>query len=236
MRCEQCLLEAPGSADLPLDEFLDRLSACDECPLVHGEGASAPLRLLAKKQLEAARALRKLNSRARKHEIELHDLMASVEKYEARMADLESLHKASTKELEAQLNLVQSQQQAIRALSTPLIQVADGVLALPIIGSLDASRTAVLTEALLDEVRASGARYVILDLTGLLSVETDTGALLLRVFGAVRLLGAKVLLAGMKSEIALAFVTLGADLSTIMTVRSMKDALRLCGAGGLRTI
>lgn len=152
------------------------------------------------------------------------------------MADLESLHKASTKELEAQLNLVQSQQQAIRALSTPLIQVADGVLALPIIGSLDASRTAVLTEALLDEVRASGARYVILDLTGLLSVETDTGALLLRVFGAVRLLGAKVLLAGMKSEIALAFVTLGADLSTIMTVRSMKDALRLCGAGGLRTI
>lgn len=226
MRCEECLLEREGAGEPPLEAFLEQLAACDACPHL----AEAPRTTLAlvRRLREAGRALRRTGSRLRQRERELAETREAVDHYETRMTDLERLHKASTAELEAQLELVQRQRAQIEELSTPMIDVDEGVLALPIIGALDAARAASLTDALLAEVQARRVRYAVLDLTGLRAADAATAELLLRVCAAVRLLGAEALLSGVQGAVARSLVEIGADLSALTTVRSVKEAIRRC--------
>jgi rsbT co-antagonist protein RsbR len=229
MRCDACILESEGNST-PLHSFLEQLTQCTECPLVVGEGASPAVRLLVGRLHEAARALRKLANSARKSEHELAELQADVGKFESRVVLAEALRREASEkiaeELKEKVELLERKEQAIRALSTPIIDIWDGVLVLPLIGTLNAARTATLMENLLIKVISSNASHAILDLTGVDEIDAQTVEHLLKISLAVKLLGAEVLLTGLPPRVAQAMVALGVDLSGIRTLRTVKEALR----------
>lgn len=133
-------------------------------------------------------------------------------------------------ELREKLDLIARQQRAIADLSTPIIQIWDGVLTLPLVGLLDAERAADITDRLLSEVTKTRARYAILDLTGVDAVDTATADRLLRIVRALRLLGAQGLLSGMGPLIAQSMVSLGVELAGLASHRTLRDALHACMA------
>lgn len=130
--------------------------------------------------------------------------------------------------LRAQLALIEAQQRAIRALSTPILQLWDGIITLPLIGTIDAERAAQIMDSLLAEVVRVGARYAILDLTGVVAVDMTTADQLVRITRAVALLGAEALLCGLTPLVAQALTDLGVDLTPFRTHRNLQEALRAC--------
>lgn len=134
-------------------------------------------------------------------------------------------------ELEERLALIERQRDIIERLSTPILQIWDDVIALPVVGNLDTRRTAAIMEALLTEVVARRVRFALLDITGVDQVDTDTAQHLLQIVGAVRLLGARVLVTGIQPRVAQAIVSIGLDLATIETYSNLRDALRVCLRG-----
>lgn len=132
--------------------------------------------------------------------------------------------------------VIEQQQLLIRALSSPIIQIWDGVLAVPLNGVLDSDRAGQMMERLLEEVVNTRATYAILDLTGVDVVDTGTADHLVRIIRAIELLGARAVVSGIRSAVAQTMISLGVDLSRIITLRNMRDALRFCmqetGAGG----
>ncbi|XXT14776.1 PAS domain S-box protein [Sorangium sp. So ce429] len=136
--------------------------------------------------------------------------------------------KRTEQELRTKLDLIQRQQQVIRDLSTPIIQVWDGVLTLPMIGVVDSQRTAEVMDTLLDAVVRTGARFAILDLTGVEMVDTKTASYLLDLVRAIRLLGAEGIVTGIRSNVAQTIVSLGIDLVNITTLSNLRAALQHC--------
>ncbi|WP_437806062.1 PAS domain-containing protein [Sorangium sp. So ce1078] len=136
--------------------------------------------------------------------------------------------KSTEQELRTKLELIERQQQVIRDLSTPIIQVWDGVLTLPMIGVLDSQRTAEVMDTLLEAISRTGARYAILDLTGVDMVDTKTASYLLDLVGAIRLLGAEGIVTGIRSNVAQTIVSLGIDLNNITTLGNLRAALQHC--------
>ncbi len=120
---------------------------------------------------------------------------------------------------------------AVKALSTPIIDVWDGILSLPIAGVVDAERATEMTERLLTRISHSGARCVIIDITGVDEVDAATAAHLLRMVRATRLLGAYTLVSGIQPSVAQAFVDLDQLVhGSLTTVRSLRDGLQICMA------
>jgi rsbT co-antagonist protein RsbR len=113
---------------------------------------------------------------------------------------------------------------------TPVIQVWDGILALPIIGSLDTARAQAMNEALLEEVVRTGSEIVILDISGVPVVDTAVSKHLLETVSAARLLGAEVLIVGLSTRTALTMVQLGIDLSSVTTRTTLAKGLQLAFA------
>jgi len=151
-------------------------------------------------------------------------------------ATLAESHKRSERyqnELLEKLATIEEQRVAIRELSTPVIEVWDGVLCLPVVGVMDTTRSAEMTEALLRAVVDKRARCAIIDVTGIEVMDTATADHFLRMAKAVRLLGAQCVLAGMSPGIAQTIVHMGVDLSGVATHRSLRDALSLYVAGRL---
>jgi len=134
-----------------------------------------------------------------------------------------------------QEQLVQRQRDEILELSTPVIQVWDKVLVLPIIGTLDSARAARLTESLLERIAADQAEVVILDISGVPAIDTDVAQHLLKTVEAARLMGTTSILSGVRPETAQAIVHLGIELGKLRSRNSLQDALqlaiRLVGAG-----
>jgi rsbT co-antagonist protein RsbR len=129
---------------------------------------------------------------------------------------------------EAQHQQIRGQTAAlIEALSTPLIVVWPGVLTLPLIGRLDPDRATLINSALLERVVSERATHVILDLTGVETIETNTVAALLRMIGAIRLLGAQCFVTGISARGARQFVALAADSKQIRSFARVSDALAL---------
>jgi len=116
---------------------------------------------------------------------------------------------------------------ALRELATPIISVWDGVLALPVIGSVDTERSADMMDALLGRVVADQASHVIIDITGVSVLDTRTADHFLRMAKAVRLLGAECYLTGISPAIAQTMAELGIDASSTRTMRRLSDALKL---------
>ncbi len=130
--------------------------------------------------------------------------------------------------LREKLDIIKQQEEAIQALSTPILQVWEGVLALPIIGILDSARAASVMERLLAEIVRSQCRYAILDLTGVEHVDASTADHILRIVQAVELLGARALITGIRPAVAQAMTELGVDLSRLVTLSHLQKALEHC--------
>lgn len=126
-----------------------------------------------------------------------------------------------------QAALIAQQRQTISELETPVLQMWDGVLALPIVGSLDTARTQQMNETLLERIVETGSEIVILDITGVPLVDTAVAKHLLETVTAARLLGAEVLIVSISPRIALTLVHLGLDLGGITTRTTMAKGLEL---------
>lgn len=122
------------------------------------------------------------------------------------------------------------QRRTIGELQTPVIQVWPGVLALPIVGSLDTARSQDMAEALLQRIVDTGSEVVLLDITGVPVVDTAVAGHLMELIQAARLLGAEVLIVGLSSNTALTLVHLGIDLGDVTTRTTMAKGLRLAFA------
>ena len=127
------------------------------------------------------------------------------------------------------------QQQELMELSTPVVTLWDGVLALPVIGTLDSSRTQVVMENLLQRIVETGAAIAIIDITGVPTVDTLTAQHLLKTVAAARLMGADCIISGIRPQIAQTIVHLGVDLGSVITKATLADAftvaLRRLGLG-----
>jgi rsbT co-antagonist protein RsbR len=119
------------------------------------------------------------------------------------------------------------QQQELMELSTPVVTLWDGVLALPVIGTLDSSRTQVVMENLLQRIVETGALIAIIDITGVPTVDTLTAQHLLKTVAAARLMGADCIISGIRPQIAQTIVHLGVDLGTVVTKATLADAFAI---------
>ena len=128
---------------------------------------------------------------------------------------------------EAREEVIRRQGEEMLELSTPVIQLWDGILALPIIGTLDSSRTQVVMEALLQQVVATRSPIAILDITGVPTVDTLTAQHLLKTVAATRLMGAECIISGIRPQIAQTIVHLGVELTGVVTKASLADAFRV---------
>ncbi|WP_156338771.1 STAS domain-containing protein [Chondromyces crocatus] len=131
-------------------------------------------------------------------------------------------------DLRDKLEVIRRQDEAIQALSTPVLQLWDGVLALPLIGAIDGRRAAAVTERLLGEIVRTASRFALLDLTGVDIVDTSTADHLLRVVRAVQLLGARAVITGINPAVAQTLTSLGVDLSALTTQQNLQEGLRYC--------
>jgi len=123
--------------------------------------------------------------------------------------------------------LIARQQQELLELSTPVVKLWDGILALPIIGTLDSSRTQVVMENLLQTIVATNSRYAIIDITGVPTVDTLVAQHLLKTITAARLMGAECIISGVRPQIAQTIVHLGINLEDVVTKAKLSDALAL---------
>jgi rsbT co-antagonist protein RsbR len=131
-------------------------------------------------------------------------------------------------ELREKLELIERQSATIRSLATPIIQVWDEVLCLPVIGTVDSARTADMMQGLLEAIVREQARYAIVDLTGVEVVDTSTADHLIQLFRAAKVLGVDGILCGIRPAVAQTVVALGLELGSVRTMRSLRDALKWC--------
>jgi rsbT co-antagonist protein RsbR len=117
------------------------------------------------------------------------------------------------------------QQEAIRELSTPVLQLRDRLLILPIIGMIDTDRAKQLTDSLLRAIRANRAKVVVMDITGVAAVDSKVANHLIQTVAAARLMGTTVIVTGLSAEVAQALVALGVDLGKINTVGDLQGGL-----------
>jgi rsbT co-antagonist protein RsbR len=132
---------------------------------------------------------------------------------------------AFRRELEEKLVIVEKQRMAIRELSTPVIELWEGVLCLPVVGVMDTARSTEMTNALLQTVTEKKVRYAIIDITGIEVMDTRTVDHFMRMARSIKLLGAQCALTGISPHIAQTVVHMGLDLTDIVTHRSLLDAL-----------
>lgn len=123
---------------------------------------------------------------------------------------------------------VEAQQQAIESMSTPIIQVWDDIVTMPVVGLVDSMRAADMKNSLLDTVARTRAKFAIVDLTGVDTVDTATADHLLKVMRAVGLLGARCVITGIQPSVAQIIVGLGLDMQGVTTLRSLREGLKYC--------
>jgi rsbT co-antagonist protein RsbR len=120
--------------------------------------------------------------------------------------------------------IIARQQQELLELSTPVVQLWDRILALPLVGTLDSSRTQVVMESLLERIVETGSEVAIIDITGVPTVDTLVAQHLLKTVAATRLMGADCIISGIRPQIAQTIVHLGVDLGPVVTKATLADA------------
>jgi PAS domain S-box-containing protein len=139
--------------------------------------------------------------------------------------DLTAQQRAEQERSELQEQVISAQQAALRELRTPLIPLADGVVAMPLIGTIDSARAQQVVQELLAGVAANRATTAIIDITGVLVVDTQVAGALLRAAQAVELLGARVVITGIRPEVAQTLVGIGVNLGSIVTRSTLQDGI-----------
>ena len=129
--------------------------------------------------------------------------------------------------LKSRESLISRQQEEMMELSTPVVKLWDGILALPLIGTLDSERTQVVMENLLQRIVETGSSVAILDITGVPTVDTLVAQHLLKTVTAARLMGADCIISGIRPQIAQTIVHLGIDLNNVGTKSSLADAFQM---------
>jgi rsbT co-antagonist protein RsbR len=158
----------------------------------------------------------------KRHEDEIEEQRREL--FAAERAKNEALERLQ----QSQAELIRKQQLALQELSTPILDVWDGILTLPIIGTVDSSRSAQIMERLLAEIVAKRYRWVIIDVTGVEIIDTETASHFLKIANAVELLGAKCVLTGLRPAVAQTIVQLDVDLTEVRTLRNLKHGIRHC--------
>lgn len=128
--------------------------------------------------------------------------------------------------LEGKEKTIQAQQEELRQTSTPITEIWDGVLTLPIIGSLDSSRTMIVMEKLLSRIESDRARVVLIDVTGVMAIDSQVSHHLIQMIRATGLMGATAILTGIRPEIARALTSLNIDLSAVTTRSKLSEGLK----------
>ena len=128
---------------------------------------------------------------------------------------------------QAREEVIERQQREVLELSTPVVKMWDGILALPLIGTLDSARTQTVMESLLQRIVETGCETAIIDITGVPTVDTVTAQHLLKTVAAARLMGADCIISGIRPQIAQTIVHLGVDLSAVTTKANLADAFAL---------
>ncbi|XXT25310.1 AAA family ATPase [Sorangium sp. So ce429] len=160
-------------------------------------------------------------------------LYASLEeKVRARTAELEVAHERIEIELSEKLALIARQKDLIRTLSTPILEVWDGVLTIPVVGGLDDDRAATIMQDLLERVVHTQSRSTIIDLTGVDAIDPGTAERLVRIIRSVQLLGSRSIITGIQPEVARIMISHGLDLSCVTTRAKLRDGLRMCMGQG----
>jgi rsbT co-antagonist protein RsbR len=142
------------------------------------------------------------------------------------LASAKAAEEERSRELADKLATIEQQRTAIRDLSTPVMEVWDGILCLPIVGIMDSTRSADMTDALLRAVVATKAQCTIIDITGIEVMDTQTADHFIRMAKAVRLLGAECVLTGINPQIAQTVIHMGFGITDIVAHRSLRDALQ----------
>ncbi|MBD2532461.1 STAS domain-containing protein [Nostoc flagelliforme FACHB-838] len=124
----------------------------------------------------------------------------------------------------AREEVILRQQQELMELSTPVIKLWEGILALPIVGTLDSTRTQIMMELLLQKILETGSEVAIIDITGVATVDTLTAQHLLKTVTAARLMGADCMISGIRPQIAQTIIYLGIDLTDVTTKATLADA------------
>ena len=156
----------------------------------------------------------------------LANLYAGINEMILSLSQEQERSQAYQAELEEKLATIEKQRAAIRELSTPIMEVWDGVLCLPVVGVMDTARSAEMTNSLLQAVVEKKTRCTIIDITGIDVMDTRTVDHFMRMARAVRLLGAECVLTGMNPHIAQTVVHMGIDLTHIATHRTLHEALQ----------
>jgi rsbT co-antagonist protein RsbR len=128
--------------------------------------------------------------------------------------------------LENKEKTIQAQQEELKQTSTPITEIWDGVLTLPIIGSLDSSRTMIVMEKLLSRIESDRARVVVIDVTGVMAIDSQVSHHLIQMIRATGLMGATAILTGIRPEIARALTSLNIDLSSVTTRSKLSEGLK----------
>jgi rsbT co-antagonist protein RsbR len=142
------------------------------------------------------------------------------------LVDQLGLHTVRTFQ-KAREEVINRQQEELLELSTPVVKLWDGILALPIIGTLDSARTQIVMESLLQRIVDTGSETAIIDITGVPTVDTLTAQHLLKTVAAIRMMGADCVISGIRPQIAQTIVHLGVDLQGLVTKATLADALAL---------
>jgi anti-anti-sigma factor len=135
---------------------------------------------------------------------------------------------AKNQQLAGQLETIDQQRRAIQELSTPILQLWEGILVLPVIGFVDSVRSQQMMERLLEEIVQRQARHVIIDVTGVAVMDTQTADYFTKIFNSVRLLGAQCLLTGIRPAVAQTLVHIGVQLDQVTTRRNLQQGLQEC--------
>ncbi len=127
--------------------------------------------------------------------------------------------------IDARESTMRKQQEAIRELSTPVLRIRDRLLLLPIVGVIDSQRARLVTEGVLRAIRDTRAKVVVMDVTGVASIDSKVANHLLQTVAAARLMGATLIVTGLSAEVAQSLVALGIDLSTLNTVGDLQGGI-----------
>lgn len=136
--------------------------------------------------------------------------------------------RVKNQQLAAQLETIEQQRRAIQELSTPILQLWEGILVLPVIGFVDSARSQQMMERLLEDIVQRQARHVIIDVTGVAVMDTQTADYFTKIFNSVRLLGAQCLLTGIRPAVAQTLVHIGVQLDQVTTRRNLQQGLQEC--------
>lgn len=154
------------------------------------------------------------------------DLAVALERLRQEVEERRTTEDALRRTEKENAFLIEQQAKTITALSTPIIQVWEGILTLPIVGQVSGARATTLMQALLHDIVQRSAHFAILDLTGVDTLDAETADHLLRIVRAAELLGARAIVSGIRPKVAQTIVELGVDLSGLTTVADLEEGLK----------